>query len=401
MKRQMKKLMSLLMILVLVFTLAGCGNNAPENQTGEPENAENKTDGAESPEPQQDEGGNTENKSNEAVIAEIIIANGTIDDGSFNQGAWEGIKEYAAANNISYQYYESAENTTDSQLEAIKLAVENGAKIVVAPGFNFETTIYAAQDIYPDTKFVLLDGEPHDEAYENYKTNENVACIFYAEQEAGFLAGYALVKEGFRNLGFMGGMAYPAVMRFGYGYIAGADYAAKELGLQQGEVKINYTYTGNFEATPDNQTLAASWYQDGTEVIFSCGGSVGYSVMAAAEQTNTYVVGVDTDQSGDSKTVITSAEKMLANSVMQALTDWGNDEFKGGTTTTLDVTQDGVGISMDTARFTKFTKEDYDKIYQMLVDDTDGIRSGIPNDTVAESADGVPAELVTVTVANN
>lgn len=392
--KNMKKLVSLMMVLVLVFALAGCGSTTPDA-------ADNKTNEAENTETGTADGGSTETKSNEAVIAEIIIANGTIDDGSFNQGAWEGIKEYAEANNLTYQYYESAENTTDSQLEAIKLAVENGAKIVVAPGFNFETTIYQAQDIYPDTKFVLLDGEPHDEAYENYKTNDNVACIFYAEQEAGFLTGYALVKDGFRNLGFMGGMAYPAVMRYGYGYIAGADFAAKELGLQEGEVKVNYTYTGNFEATPDNQTLAASWYQDGTEVIFACGGSVGYSVMAAAEQTNTYVVGVDTDQYRDSETVITSAEKMLANSVMQALTDWGNDEFKGGATTTLDVTQDGVGISIDTARFTQFTKEDYDEIYQRLVNDTDGIRSGIPNDTVAESADGVPADIVKVVVANN
>lgn len=394
--KNMKKLVSLMMVLVLVFALAGCGSTTPDvadNKTNEAGNTETETGTA--------DGGSTETKSNEAVIAEIIIANGTIDDGSFNQGAWEGIKEYAEANNLSYQYYESAENTTDSQLEAVKLAVENGAKIVVAPGFNFETTIYQAQDIYPDTKFVLLDGEPHDEAYENYKTNDNVACIFYAEQEAGFLTGYALVKDGFRNLGFMGGMAYPAVMRYGYGYIAGADFAAKELGLQEGEVKVNYTYTGNFEATPDNQTLAASWYQDGTEVIFACGGSVGYSVMAAAEQTNTYVVGVDTDQYRDSETVITSAEKMLANSVMQALTDWGNDEFKGGATTTLDVTRDGVGISIDTARFTQFTKEDYDEIYQRLVNDTDGIRSGIPNDTVAESADGVPADIVKVVVANN
>ena len=392
--KNMKKIVSLMMVLVLVFALAGCGSTTPDA-------ADNKTNEAGNTETGTADGGSTETKSNEAVIAEIIIANGTIDDGSFNQGAWEGIKEYAEANNLSYQYYESAENTTDSQLEAIKLAVENGAKIVVAPGFNFETTIYQAQDIYPDTKFVLLDGEPHDEAYENYKTNDNVACIFYAEQEAGFLAGYALVKDGFRNLGFMGGMAYPAVMRYGYGYIAGADYAAKELGLQEGEVKMNYTYTGNFEATPDNQTLAASWYQDGTEVIFACGGSVGYSVMAAAEQTDTHVVGVDTDQYRDSETVITSAEKMLANSVIQALTDWGNDEFKGGATTTLDVTEDGVGIAIDTARFTKFTKEDYDEIYQMLVNDTDGIRSGIPNDTAAESADGVPADIVKVTVANN
>lgn len=371
----MKKILSLLLVLCMTIALVGCGNK--EESKSEKE------------------------KSNKAVIAEIIIAGGTIDDGSYNQGAWEGIQKYAKEKDMTAQYYASSEETTDSQLEAIKLAVENGAEIIVAPGYNFEATIYQAQEIYPDIKFVLLDGEPHNEDYSDYKTNDNVCCVYYAEQQAGFLAGYALVKEGLRNLGFMGGMAYPAVLRYGYGFIAGADYAAKELGLKEGDVTMKYTYTGNFEATPDNQTLAASWYQNGAEVIFACGGSVGYSVMAAAEQSDKYVVGVDTDQYADSDTVITSAEKMLGNSVYMALTDWGNDEFKGGQTETLDVTQDGVGIAMETARFSNFTQEDYDEIYDKLVNNTEGITDAIPDDTVADTADKVPTEIVKVTVDNN
>lgn len=396
MRKRMRTLVGLAMTASLVATMAGCGSSPKtETDTKTEAKTETKADTETTDTTEKKEDGNT------AKIAEIIIAGGTIDDGSFNQGAWEGIKEYGDANDVSYQYYESAEETTDSQLEAIKLAVENGAEIIVAPGYNFETTIYQAQEIYPDTKFVLLDGSPHDDSYSDYKTNDNVTSIFYAEQQAGFLAGYALVKEGYRSLGFMGGMAYPAVMRYGYGYIAGADYAAKELGLSKGDVTMKYTYTGNFEATPDNQTLAASWYQDGTEAIFPCGGSVGYSVMAAAEQTNTVVVGVDTDQADDSDTVITSAEKMLGNSVMEALTDWANGSFKGGESTTLDVTSDGVGIAMETGRFKNFTKDDYDEIYQELVDDKDGIRSNIPDDTAAEDASGIETDIVTVEVANN
>lgn len=376
-----KKLLGMALIICMIVSTVGCQSS--DSNSGDDSSSENTSN------------------SNVAQIAEIILASGTIDDGSFCQGAWEGIQQYAEENNLGTQYYIATEETTDAQLETIKLAVENGAEIIVAPGYNFETTIYQAQDIYPDIKFVLLDGEPHNDDYTDYKTGENVTCVLYAEQQAGFLAGYALVKEGLYNLGFMGGMAYPAVMRYGYGFIAGADYAAQEEGLSSGDVTIKYTYTGNFEATPDNQTLAASWYQGGTEVIFACGGSVGYSVMAAAEQTDAYVVGVDTDQYNDSETVITSAEKMLANSVYQMLTAWGNDAFEGGTTQTLDVTADGVGIAMETARFSNFTQENYDEIYNKLVNNTDGILDYIPDDTAADTADGVSTEIVVVEVDNN
>ena len=295
----------------------------------------------------------------------LVTDLGTIDDKSFNQGAWEGLKKYADENSISYKYYQPQEGTTDSYLETIGLAIEGGAKLVVCPGFLFEEPIYMAQDKYPDVHIILLDGEPHDADY-NYKTNDNVMPILFQEDQAGFLAGYAAVKDGYTKLGFMGGMAVPAVIRFGYGFVQGAEFAAEEDAVTG--LEIMYNYTGGFAATPEAQSMAASWYQNGTEVIFGCGGAVGNSVMAAAQEKNARVIGVDVDQSTESETVITSAMKLLSNSVYDGVKDFYNGSFPGGKTSVFTVANNGVGLPMDTSKFEKFSQEQYDAIYKKMAD---------------------------------
>ena len=295
----------------------------------------------------------------------LVTDLGTIDDKSFNQGAWEGLKKYAEENSISYKYYQPQEGTTDSYLETIGLAIEGGAKLVVCPGFLFEEPIYMAQDKYPDVHFILLDGEPHDADY-NYKTNDNVMPILFQEDQAGFLAGYAAVKDGYTKLGFMGGMAVPAVIRFGYGFVQGAEFAAEEDAVTG--LEIMYNYTGAFSATPEAQSMAASWYQNGPEVIFGCGGAVGNSVMAAAQEKNARVIGVDVDQSTESETVITSAMKLLSNSVYDGVKDFYNGSFPGGRTSVFTAANNGVGIPMDTSKFEKFSQEQYDAIYKKMAD---------------------------------
>jgi len=299
-----------------------------------------------------------------ALITDI----GTIDDRSFNQGSWEGLVMYADEHGISREYFQPKEQSTDAYLDSMQLAVDNGAKVIVTPGFLFEVPIFMAQDMYPDVHFVLIDGVPNDGDWANgpeFRTEQNVVGILYAEEESSFLAGYAAVKEGFTKLGFMGGMAVPPVVRFGIGFVQGAEYAAAEMGIS--EVTINYHYTGGFAATPEAQGLAAAWYNDGIEVIFACGGLVGDSVMAAAEDAGKWVIGVDVDQSEQSNTVITSAMKDLRGSVYNAIAAYYKGEFPGGQTLLLDVTQDGVGLPMGTSRFTTFTQADYDAIFAKLV----------------------------------
>lgn len=348
-----KKVMSLLLAAAMTATLfAGCGsdNGTADKTTGD--NAAASTEAA------------GDETSSDGYELALVIDVGTIDDKSFNQGSWEGVKKYGDENGVAYKYYKSAEATTDSFQETIALAIEGGAKVIVCPGFLFEEPIYNMQTQYPDVKFILIDGEPHD-AESNYATAENTMAVLYEEDQAGFLAGYAAVKDGYTKLGFMGGMALPAVIRYGYGYLAGADYAAKELGV---DVDVTYTYTGSFEATPEAQSMATGWYQAGTEVIFACGGSVGNSVMAAAEASdNAKVIGVDVDQSSESDTVITSAMKMLSNSVYDAIQAAYDGSFPGGKTTVFDAANDGVGIAMDTAKFNTFSQADYDEVFAKLV----------------------------------
>ena len=301
-----------------------------------------------------------------AMVTDI----GTIDDKSFNQGTWEGIVAYADANGKTYNYYQPTAQSTDIYLDMIEQAVNAGAKIVVTPGFLFEQPIFIAQDMYPDVSFVLIDGNPNDGDWSKadgpeYRTEMNAVGIVYAEEQAGFLAGYAAVMDGNTKLGFMGGMAVPAVVRFGYGFVQGAEYAAKEMGLK--DLVMNYHYTGGFDATPEAQALAASWYNSGIEVIFACGGAVGNSVMAAAEAANGKVIGVDVDQSGESETVITSSMKGLASSVEQTLADFYAGNFPGGQAVVKDAAVDGVSLPMETSKFETFSQADYDAIYAKLV----------------------------------
>ncbi|MDD3349615.1 MAG: BMP family ABC transporter substrate-binding protein [Eubacteriales bacterium] len=318
----------------------------------------------------------------------MITDLGSIDDKSFNQGTWEGLVAYAEENEITHKYYKPTEQTTDAYLASIELAVQGGAKVIVTPGFLFEQPIFTAQDMYPDVTFILIDGYPNDGATTDteFRTENNVVGIKFAEEQSGYLAGYAAVKDGYTKLGFMGGVAVPAVVRFGYGFAQGAEAAAVELGLSN--IDLKYHYTGNFIPSPEAQTLAASWYAEGTELIFACGGGVGNSVMSAAEAASTAVIGVDIDQSPESPTVITSAMKGLSGAVQSALAAYYDGEFPGGQSLVYGADKDGVQLPMETSKFETFTQADYDAVYADLA-------SGDIVLTKDTDADGNQIEAVT------
>ena len=329
-------------------------------------------------------------KKNSGYELALITDIGTIDDKSFTQGSWEGLKKYAEEKGITYKYYKPAGKDTDSKIDSIYLAISSGAKLIVTPGYLFEPAIYKVQDTHPEINFVLLDGTPQDGTYTDFRIEKNVYAVLYAEEEAGFLAGYGVVKEGYTNLGVMGGMAEPSVIRFGYGFVQGADYAAKELGVKN--IKIDYTYIGGYEPTPEVQTKASSWFIKGVQVIFAPAGGAGNSVMSAAEQNKGYVVGVDVDQSVESPTVITSAMKMIGESVYNAIDEFYKGNFPGGKIAVLDAKVHGIGLPMETSKFKNFTKEDYDNIYKKLIDGS----IEILKDTDAKDVSQLPLDNVKV-----
>ena len=301
----------------------------------------------------------------------MITDYGDIDDESFNQGTWEGLVSYSQEHGVDIEYYRPADVSDADYIDSIELAIEQGYEIIVTPGFMFERAVYEMQMEYPDITFILLDAQPKD-ADNQAHVADNTLAIFYNEHESGFLAGYAAVLDGFRDFGYMGGIAVPAVVRFGVGFIAGVYFAA-----HQEDVVINfpdnrYDYLGTFAPGPAVETQAAGWFDDGTEVIFVAAGGAGLSVMSAAEDTDNWMIGVDVDQSGLSDKVLTSAMKALAASVHLALDAYYFDEdgFPGGETWYLGADNDGVALPMDTSRFTTFEQADYDTILGMLADGT-------------------------------
>ncbi len=359
-----KRILTMLLALSLVLGLAACGGGSDKD---------NKTA-----------------KSNDYYL---ITDEGTIDDKSFNQGSFEGLKQYGEEVGKGANYLKPAGKGSQVYKQTIDQAVKKGAKVVVTPGFLFDQALGEAQKQYPDVNFVAVDFTPIND-YEKddkgnekkdeegnsipiYKATDNTVSITYKEEQSGFLAGYAAVKDGYTKLGFMGGVAVPAVIKYGFGFIAGANKAAEEMGVK---VEVKYNYTGSFEAKPEIQTMASSWYKSGTEVIFSCGGGIAASVLKAAQDNNAKMIGVDVDQKDMGEEVITSAMKNLQKSVYDAVKSIDDNKFQGGQTLVLGVEEKAVQISDDFSRFKTFKKEDYDKIYDMLVNNTDGITDSIPND---------------------
>jgi len=351
----MKKLFALLMVAVLIFGLVACANNDPA-PSPTPETTPDATPAQTDP-PEVDGDG--------YVIA-LITDYGTIDDGSFNQGSWDGVVAFAQSRGISHRYIQPAVVSDAAYLDAIELAVSDGAQIIVTPGHLFMASVYQAQSLFPDVHFVLIDAVPSPAGPEYAYIAQNTVAVLYAEEESGFLAGYAAVMEGHRSLGFIGGIPVPAVVRFGHGFLEGAEHAAEQLGLSAGDVSVNFAYSGSFNPTPEVQTMAASWFNDGVEIIFAAAGGGGFSVMAAAEAEGALVIGVDIDQEGASETVITSALKGLQTSVYSILEDFFAGSFPGAQEKRFDAALDGVGLPMATSRFETFTQAQYDAIFAEL-----------------------------------
>lgn len=307
----------------------------------------------------------------------LVTDVGSIDDRSFNQGTWEGIVDFAEENKLEldedYKYFvpDGGETAgTADYIAAIELAITWGAKTVVTPGFLFEEAIYAVQTAHEDVRFILLDGEPHDADY-NYTTTENTLPILFKEEQSGFLAGYAAVKEGLVDVGFIGGMPVPAVVKFGTGFVAGAYYAADEEGITDFAFDPdNYWYSNVFWPMPEVVTRSASMYMS-TDVIFVAAGGASASVIPSAVAAGDKMIGVDIDQSAQSQVIITSAMKGLGSAVKIALEKIRDDEFDGGETLRLGANNGGVGLPLgDGWRFQTFTKTEYDAILLKLANTT-------------------------------
>lgn len=353
---KMKKIIALLLAVVMVGCLfagcAGSGDNAKDDA-----NANNKEDAIET-------------VSGEPKKVAFVTDVGNIDDHSFNQYSYEGVTRFCEANGFECNYYKPVGDSDQDRLDAINQAVKDGYGVVVMAGYLFGPAVAAAANQNPDALFLALDVTTGDLGLgEGEETPSNLALICYQEEQAGYLAGYAAVKDGYKELGFLGGIDVPAVIRYGYGFVQGADAAAKELGVT--DVNIKYWYCGSFSANDDIATKMDAWYVEGTELVFACGGAIYTSCLSAADANDGLMIGVDVDQSNESDRIITSAMKALSNSVVLALSAAGNNnwawpEAYAGQCQYLGAADDCVGLPMENSKFENFTQEEYDALFESI-----------------------------------
>ena len=348
-----KKVLALILASAMVLSLAGCGGSAKKGASA--------SDGK------------------IALITDV----GSIDDESFNQATWEGIQQFSEKSGVESVYYQPTEDSNEERVNQIDLAVSEGATVIVMPGYLFGPTLSEVQTTYPEVKFIAIDVSEGDMTA---PIEKNAYACTFKEEQAGYLAGYAAVKEGYTKLGFLGGIAVPAVMRYGYGYVQGIDAAAKELGVP---VEVKYTYGGKFEGDASITANMESWYSQGTEVVFSCGGGIYTSALEAARGYKGMVIGVDVDQyskgkDGDYNPFLTSAMKGLSATVLDKLETCfaGNWDSFGGKTESLGLADgDYVGIPTegDSWTFKTFTKDEYQKLVAGIKDGSIAISNDIAN----------------------
>lgn len=363
-----RKIMAMLLAAAMTGSLAGCGSTQDKNAA---------------------------DASEQKMKVAMVTDSGDITDQSFNQMTYEACKAWGKENDIEFNYYKPQSDSDEARTASVDQAVADGANVIVLSGYVFAPTVIDESDLYPEVKFLALDvsagdicekgiGEGYDYNPDHYNVTDyyngdNVYCCTYQEELSGFMAGYAAVMLGYRHLGFLGGMSVPAVNRYGYGYVQGADAAAKELGITD-EVQVEYVCGGQFYGDADITAYMDTWYgSKGVEVVFACGGGIYTSAAEAAFKTGGKVIGVDLDQSvtineyKDGLTV-TSAMKGLQvtiDNVLDAILNDEWDEYVGKIENlgmeSPDPAENYVQLPEETTQWDDtFTKEDYQKLVERM-----------------------------------
>ena len=385
----MKKFLALLLALVMSLSLVACGGGS-DTTTDESTDAEGDT------------------SENATYQVAMITDYGDITDQSFNQTTYEACQEFCDAEGLQFEYYKPAGDSTAERVAMVDAAVADGYNVIVMPGYAFAETIKETAELYPDVTFIALDVAQGDldPNGEGYTLPSNVYCAVYQEELCGYMAGYAAVKLGYTHLGVLGGMAVPAVQRFGYGFVQGADAAAVELGIAD-QVVIEYAYGNQFFGDADITAYMDNWYQTlGVQVVFASGGGIYTSAAEAAAKVGGKLIGVDVDQSANINTYgegmcVTSAMKGLAETVKHMLSEVvaGNFANYGGKIETLglvngdDPTANYVQLPMETTQWGDgFTQDDYKALVKAMYDG---------EVTVSNDISAMPATTITVNFAGN
>ena len=367
----MQKLLALILVLAFITGLSSCGESTgiyefevpPTSTSGSTPITVSET--------------KTPRANNAACDIALVIDHVNINDNDLTRESWKGVRAYCDAAQISCNYYSSIDNSYEARIDAINRAAENGAGVIVCAGPMYSAPVFWAQSIYPDMQFLIIDGVPADPDDPGYAyISENTHAVNFREEQSGYLAGYAAVMEGHRNLGFFGAEATPAVIRYSYGFIQGADGAARFLELPYGDVTVRHWYSGDNYPNDYLRPIIDSWFAEGIDLIFACGGSIYISAIAAASDAGGSVICAESDKAVESDLVLTTALRNISVSVEGALYDlfanggvW--DEGRAGVNIIFGAQEGSVGLP-DNPDYWRFKYWSISSYYNLLDDIKNG-----------------------------
>lgn len=307
----MKKIVGLLLaISMMAVVVTGCGST------------------------ESNKGGEVAKDSSVMMVADV----GGVNDQSYNQGAWEGIQAFEKETGTKVAFIETIQ-MSDLATNFDK-AVDGEYDLIWGIGFNTANPLNDSAKMNPELTYAIVD---HDFGGEIL---DNVTSAMFNVEEASYVVGYiAGLTTETNKVAYIGGMRSPVMDLFEYGFKAGVDHAAKELGK---EIKVEVQIAESFSDAAKGKAIAASLYNDGSDIIFVAAGATGSGVIEQAIEEDKWVIGVDRDQSYLApKNVLTSALKnvgIVTEDISKRIID---GEELGGQVIKYGLDNGGVGIPED------------------------------------------------------
>ncbi|MCR5178645.1 MAG: BMP family ABC transporter substrate-binding protein [Lachnospiraceae bacterium] len=342
------------LMIVMSVGLAGCGSRTAQQDTDaavEDGQKDDITDEAKAA-GEQPEAPGIPSGNEDVPLVGIVTYSGGIEDGGFNQSAWEGLQRLSGMTGCETKFLESyAEGDLQKNIHSL---IEAGGDLCWGTGYGCEEVLLEEAKEHPETSFAIIDY-----AYED--TPSNMTGVMFRAQESSFLAGYvagSVTETG--KIGFVGGETNEVIDQFQYGFQAGVLYAGRESGR---DISVETAYAGTFSDSKKGRELADELYGKGCDIVFHAAGETGTGVIEAAREAGKYAIGVDKDQAYLAPSnVLTSVLKDVNTAVYRVSCDFISGEDIGGKTVELGLAEDAVGLSED---HSLYSDEIYDKMLSL------------------------------------
>lgn len=308
-----RRITALMMAAAMCMSLVACGgsntNTTENNNTAE--------------------SGSAAAKDTSDLKIGLVTDVGGVNDGSFNQTAWEGMERAAEELGVTVNYLESG--TDADYAPNLETFADEEYDLIISIGYMLADATRTAAEQNPDIKFAIVDDATID--------LPNVTCLMFRAEQASYLAGYVAGKTTkTNNVGYVAGMANETMNQFGYGYCAGVLDANPDAKIQQFNAN-------SFADAATGKTMANTAITNGADIVFQAAGATGLGVIEACQEAGVYAIGVDSDQSSIApSTVLTSAMKRVDNAVYNAVEELMDGSLEGGVQS-FDLAAGGVDIA--------------------------------------------------------